>query len=162
MAENQQLTKFVVWAPDYTDASTLEKRLAVRPSHLETIHRLSKEGTIRKHQVAALTNNRRLMEAHHGITQVLVEAVLTPDSANAAPADRKFFGSCVIIEAESLEAARKVVENDVYYTAGVVSRPLYRSRVWTFLCIHGMAKWDKEKIQILPIMLALPLPHVSA
>lgn len=47
--------------------------------------------------------------------------VLTSDSADAAPADRKFFGSCIILEAESLEAARKLMENDIYYTSGVVS-----------------------------------------
>jgi uncharacterized protein YciI len=47
--------------------------------------------------------------------------VLTSDSADAAPSDRKFFGSCLIFEAESLEAVRKHVEEDVYYKTGVVS-----------------------------------------
>ena len=47
--------------------------------------------------------------------------VLTSDSANAAPADRKFFGSCIIIETESLEAVRNLIEDDAYYKAGVVN-----------------------------------------
>lgn len=51
--------------------------------------------------------------------------VLTPGSANAAPADRKTYGSFKIIEAESLEAAQKIIENDSYYTAGVVSVLLF-------------------------------------
>ncbi|KAF8135654.1 hypothetical protein EV363DRAFT_1321221 [Boletus edulis] len=98
MTTNQDLPKFVVWAPDYAGAQ--EIRLAIRPRHLENAHRLTKEGVI---------------------------------PANAAPADRKFFGSCLIIEAESLEAVRKIVEGDVYYKEGV---------------------WDKEKLQILPMLLA--------
>ncbi|KAG8213747.1 hypothetical protein J3R82DRAFT_10453 [Butyriboletus roseoflavus] len=48
MAEIQELAKFVVWAPDSTDVGTLEKRLAVRPSHLDNAHRLTKEGILRK------------------------------------------------------------------------------------------------------------------
>ena len=61
--------------------------------------------------------------------------VLTSDSANAGPADRKFFGSCIIIEAESLEAARKVIEDDVYYKADVVSvSPPIVGRVLGCLC----------------------------
>lgn len=46
--------------------------------------------------------------------------VLTSDSADAAPADRTFYGSCMILEAESLDAARKLIENDIFYKEGVV------------------------------------------
>ncbi|KAG9316412.1 hypothetical protein JVU11DRAFT_2446 [Chiua virens] len=106
------MTKFVVWAPDVADS----RRHAVQSRHFENIRRLIAEGTMR---------------AGGG--------VLTEDSANAAPGGRKF-GSCMIIEAESLEAARKIVESEVYYTEGV---------------------WDKEKLVILPIVLAHPLPPLS-
>ncbi|KAI9572120.1 hypothetical protein HD554DRAFT_2067090 [Boletus coccyginus] len=115
MATNQDLAKFVVWAPD---AGADERRLAVRPRHLENVHQLAKEGIIR-----------------------VGGAVLTSDPANPADAGRKFFGSFIIIEAESLEAARKIVENDIYYTTDV---------------------WDKEKLQVLPIMLATPLPPLPS
>lgn len=63
MAQNQELKTFIVWAPDSTSAGTLDRRLAVRPSHLDNIHRLTKGGIIREHRMAALTKNRRLMEA---------------------------------------------------------------------------------------------------
>ena len=84
--------------------------------------------------------------------------VLTSYSADAAPADRKFFGSCIIIEAESLAAARKLIENDIYYTSGVVSVLFCRTRC--FDSWHD--KWDREKLQILPIVMASPLPRVPS
>ena len=61
--KHQGLTKFVIWAPDYTDVGALERRLAVRPRHLENAHRLNTEGIIRKYRLAALTENRGLTEA---------------------------------------------------------------------------------------------------
>jgi len=87
--------------------------------------------------------------------------VLTSDPANAAPADRKFFGSC-IIEAESLEAARKIIENDVYYTAGVVSVLSSSDTLLGLFFDSWHGKWDKEKLQVLPIMLATPLPPLPS
>ena len=50
--------------------------------------------------------------------------VITPDSENAEPADRKFVGSMMVYEAESIEAVRKIVESDIYWTSGVVSSSL--------------------------------------
>lgn len=83
---------------------------------------------------------------------------MTSDSANAAPADRKFFGSCLIIEAESLETVRELIESDIYYTTNVV-RTLPSDALIYFDSWRD--KWDKEKLQILPIALAHPLPPVS-
>ncbi|KAF8844621.1 hypothetical protein BDN67DRAFT_942664 [Paxillus ammoniavirescens] len=114
MSANSELPKFVVWAPDCTDEGALARRLVVRSSHLENANRLTKQGIVRT-----------------------AGGVLTSDSADAAPSDRKFFGSCLIFEAESLEAVRKHVEEDVYYKTGV---------------------WDKEKLLILPILMATGLP----
>lgn len=118
MATNQKLTQFVVWAPDYGDAGAQERRLAVRPRHLENAHQLTTQGIIRKHRPAPY-ENRLLTERVMEYTGVGA-GVLTSDSANATPADRKFFGSCLIVEADSLEAAHKLIESDIYYTAGVV------------------------------------------
>lgn len=59
MATNQALTMFVAWAPYCTDAGTKELRLAVRPTHLANLERLTKEGIIRKHPVAACLPKRR-------------------------------------------------------------------------------------------------------
>lgn len=63
------------------------------------------------------TSDHRVAMAHTGTGGPL----LTADSADSAPADRKFYGSCLVLEAENLEAARKLIENDIYYTSGVVS-----------------------------------------
>jgi len=117
MATNHTSNTFIVWAPYQTDAGALERRRTVRGSHIDNAHRLTDEGIIRAGGV-----------------------VLASDSADAAPADRKFFGSCMILEAENLEAARKLIENDIFYTEGV---------------------WDKEKLEVLPILLANPLPPVQ-
>ena len=70
--------------------------------------------------------------------------VLTSESANAAPADRKFFRSCIIIETESLEAARQLIENDIYYTSGVVSVLFRRMRYLDFVLIHGMTSGPRK------------------
>lgn len=45
--------------------------------------------------------------------------MITPESVGSA--DKKMTGSVLIYEAESLDAVKKIVESDIYYTAGVVS-----------------------------------------
>ncbi|KAG2052425.1 hypothetical protein BDR06DRAFT_1056962 [Suillus hirtellus] len=40
MSSTPSLPKFVIWAPDYTDEGALERRLAVRPAHLENAKKL--------------------------------------------------------------------------------------------------------------------------
>lgn len=69
--------------------------------------------------------------------------VLTSDSTNAAPADRKFFGSCIIIEAESLEAARKLIEEDIYYKSGVVSLTSLLDACLD-VCVDGMPSGTRK------------------
>ncbi|KAJ3555706.1 hypothetical protein NM688_g2428 [Phlebia brevispora] len=100
---------FAVWAPDYTDPDALNRRLSVRPKHFENAKPLIDKGVMR-----------------------LGGALLDPSST-----EKKMIGSVVVYEAESLEACRKIVEEDIYYTAGV---------------------WDKEKLVILPWISAAPLP----
>lgn len=46
--------------------------------------------------------------------------LLDPASSETAP-EKRLIGSVMVYEAESLEAVRKIVEEDIYYTAGVVS-----------------------------------------
>lgn len=48
-------------------------------------------------------------------------AMLTPESIDTPTSDRKMVGSVLIMEAESLAAVRKAIEEDIYYTADVVS-----------------------------------------
>ncbi|EGN99624.1 hypothetical protein SERLA73DRAFT_53440 [Serpula lacrymans var. lacrymans S7.3] len=106
--------KFMVWAPDYTDQEALSRRLSVRSRHLEGARNLIGQGIIK-----------------------VAGGLLTPESLEAEAANQKLVGSALIYEAESLAAARKLVEEDIYYKSNV---------------------WDKEKLVILPINMATPLP----
>ena len=87
--------------------------------------------------------------------------MLTPESATLPAAERKMVGSVFVCEAESLEEVRALMESDVYYTSGVVSRVFrlcfaFRLVRWDLADERG--QWDKEKLVILPIALATPLP----
>ena len=54
---------------------------------------------------------------------------MTTESVAAAPSDKKFVGSCMIYEAEDLEAVRKLVEDDVYHKTGVVRMAMHLRRL---------------------------------
>ncbi|KAJ6454700.1 hypothetical protein C8R45DRAFT_1037749 [Mycena sanguinolenta] len=88
------LHKFVVYALDKTDEGALERRLAVRPKHLEKASTLISDGVIR-----------------------VGGALLSPESITGG--EKKIVGSCMIYEAESLETVKALVESDIYYTSGV-------------------------------------------
>ena len=45
--------------------------------------------------------------------------MLTPESITGG--ERKMIGSAFVLEAENIEEVRKIVEDDIYFTAGVVS-----------------------------------------
>ncbi|KAI6129435.1 hypothetical protein EDD16DRAFT_1545565 [Pisolithus croceorrhizus] len=109
--QNQQT--YIVWAPDYTDEGALARRMAVRQKHFVTANKLIKQGILK-----------------------VAGGLLTPETQDAAPGNRKFVGSALLYEAENLEAVRKLVEQDVYWTETV---------------------WDKDKIVILPIIMATTL-----
>jgi len=46
--------------------------------------------------------------------------LITPESQHAALTDKKFVGSVLLYEADSIEDVRKLVERDVYWTGNVV------------------------------------------
>ena len=48
--------------------------------------------------------------------------MLTPESIESANSKPTMTGSTIIFRAENIEAVRKIVETDIYYTTGVVSR----------------------------------------
>lgn len=77
--------------------------------------------------------------------------MLSPESIASPTAEKKMVGSMFICEAESLEEVRNVMENDVYYTSGVVSALFNIERRGTVLTVR---QWDKEKLVILPLALA--------
>ncbi|KAG1727599.1 hypothetical protein EDB19DRAFT_191617 [Suillus lakei] len=104
---------YMVWAPDYTEEGTLARRMAIRPKHLLGAKKLIAQGSMK-----------------------VAGGLLTPESQDAEPQDRKFVGSALIYEAESLEDVRRRVEADLYWKEGV---------------------WDKEKLVILPMVIATAL-----
>ncbi|KAF9467346.1 hypothetical protein BDZ94DRAFT_1305426 [Collybia nuda] len=106
--------RFFVYAPDNTAEGTFEKRLSVRPAHLESAKSRISDGFIRV-----------------GGVLLTEESIATPTS------DKKMIGSTFICEADSIDDVRKMVETDVYYTAGV---------------------WDPERIVIAPFMAATAIP----
>jgi hypothetical protein len=58
-------------------------------------------------------------------------AMLTPGSIETPASEKRMVGSVFIMEAANLAAVRTVIEEDIYYTAGV---------------------WDTEKIVIAPFV----------
>ena len=47
--------------------------------------------------------------------------MLTPESIETPNSEKKMIGSVLIMEAENMAAVRKAIEEDIYYTSGVVS-----------------------------------------
>ena len=47
--------------------------------------------------------------------------MLTPESIEAATNSPKMTGSVLILQAENIDAVKKIAETDIYYTTGVVS-----------------------------------------
>jgi hypothetical protein len=54
-------------------------------------------------------------------------ALLTPESVESPNAEKKMVGSVMIFEAKDIAEVKKMVENDIYYTSGVVSPPFFQS-----------------------------------
>ncbi|KIJ67522.1 hypothetical protein HYDPIDRAFT_84559 [Hydnomerulius pinastri MD-312] len=109
----RQCHPYMVWAPDRTDEGALARRMAVRPKHFVAANKLIKEGILK-----------------------VAGGLVTPETMDATPEHREFVDSALIYEAESLAAARKLVEQDLYWTENV---------------------WDKEKLVILPMIMATTL-----
>lgn len=110
---------YLVWAPDYADDGALARRMTVRPRHFITANKLIKQGI--------LSEQRRLGRVEYAassLTRSFIEVaggLITPESQDAAPADKKFVGSVLLYEADSIEEVRKLVEQDLYWTENVVS-----------------------------------------
>lgn len=96
-----------MFAPDKTEEGILARRFQVRPQHLERIHVFLKNGTLKD-------------------GGLMVDPEVEPEPGKLAA-----IGSCLILEAETLADAKKLVESDIYYTSGV---------------------WDPEKLVIVPFI----------
>jgi len=93
--------RFILYAPDNTEEGTVALRMSKRPDHLAVANELITNGTIK-----------------------VGGAMLDSESA-----DQKMVGSMIIYEADSLDAVKELVENDIYYKSGV---------------------WDTKNLVILP------------
>jgi len=62
--------------------------------------------------------------------------MITPESLELQGEQRQPVGSVLIVEAETLEQARTMMESDIYYTSGV---------------------WDPDQLRIMPLVLATAL-----
>ncbi|KAF9567916.1 hypothetical protein CPC08DRAFT_626012 [Agrocybe pediades] len=105
---------FFVYAPDKTEPGTLQRRLSVRETHLG--------GAKERHET--------------GFIQI-GGAITTPEAITNPDAPKNMVGSVFLIQAESIDDVKKMIENDIYYTSGV---------------------WDADKIVIAPFFSAFPLP----
>ncbi|KAF8558002.1 hypothetical protein OG21DRAFT_1383352, partial [Imleria badia] len=125
---------YLVWAPDYTDDGALARRMAVRPRHFITANKQIEQGILNEPlergcvRCAASPLTRCLTEVAGGL--------ITPESQDAALGNKKFVGSVLLYEADSIEDVRKRVERDLYWTENVR---------------------DKEKQLLLPILMATTL-----
>ncbi|KAF9453921.1 hypothetical protein P691DRAFT_718277 [Macrolepiota fuliginosa MF-IS2] len=109
------LNKYFVYAPDYPN--NVAHRYTVRESHLKDVKPLIEDGTFR---VA-------------GIIADPAQPTVTINNETRINAT----GSILIVEAETLEDVRKLIEKDIYWRKGV---------------------WDKEKMTIQPFFAATPFP----
>ncbi|KAL1945222.1 hypothetical protein VTO73DRAFT_2073 [Trametes versicolor] len=97
---------FSIYAPDYTDEEAVQRRLAVRQTHLDT--------------------------AAKNPSMKVGGAMLSPNDALDKPdLEKKMIGSFMILECDTYEDAKKMIEGDVYWTGNV---------------------WDKEKTVIRPFV----------
>ncbi|KAF8515022.1 hypothetical protein BU17DRAFT_51976 [Hysterangium stoloniferum] len=90
------LHRFVLYAPDYTDAGALQRRLDVRAQHMKAAKGLYDKG---------------LLQIGGG--------VLHSNGLEASDVTQTLTGSMLIYRAESIEEARKLVESDIYWTSNV-------------------------------------------
>jgi uncharacterized protein len=111
---------FAIYAPDYTEPGTLDRRISAREEHLKGIHRLRSSGIASTCSLAVVvppTMTTFFFCAEFGGPLLAPELVDEKDR-------KKMTGSLMFFEAESIEEVRKIVQSDIYYTSGVVRHPL--------------------------------------
>ena len=111
---------YLVWAPDYTDGGTLARRMTVRPKHFITANKQIKQGILSELELMLGVRCGAPSLTLLFSTEV-AGGLITPESQDAAPADKRFVGSVLLYEADSIEEVRKLVEQDIYWTENVVS-----------------------------------------
>ncbi|KAI0089636.1 hypothetical protein BDY19DRAFT_889336 [Irpex rosettiformis] len=108
---------FLVVAPDYMDADASKRRNDAKDSHIEHMGKFGKAGILRAGGGMLPADNY--------------------DFSSGA----KVTGSFMIFEAESIEAVKQIIEEDIFWTQSV---------------------WDHEKLQIIPFYSPLPIPPLMS
>ena len=70
----------------------------------------------------------------------------------------KLTGSIMIFECESIEAVKKIIEEDVYWTEPVVCNIFFSRCLGQLPTDCGITQWDHEKLQIIPFFSPAPVP----
>ena len=109
---------FIIWAPDYTAEDVLPRRQSLLQKHLEGIYALAAKGWF---SACSIFNACSLLY----FTQCIAESggyTVTPETTTNPVPERKVTGSMLIVEDESVEAVRKLIEADCYWTENIVSK----------------------------------------
>lgn len=94
---------FFVYAPDKTEEGTFERRMSVRPKHLEVAHERTTQGLIRTLETTVTEYTPMTIITHIWRCAGLGGGLLTPESTQSPDAPKKLIGSTFIYQAESLE-----------------------------------------------------------
>jgi uncharacterized protein len=105
---------FFVYAPDYTDPDAFNRRLSVRSQHLDRMLGLGKKGILSKYPAIVLSSALDLLTRITGMGGALV----SPETLETE--QKRLIGSGMMFEAESADAVRKILEEDIYWTSNVV------------------------------------------
>lgn len=101
MSSQAQPTRqlFFVYAPDKTEEGTFERRMSVRPTHLEVAKERTGQGLIRTFATKTCTQDW----LHNFILLGVGGGLMTPESIATPDAPKKLIGSTFIFQAESLD-----------------------------------------------------------
>ncbi|TFY67593.1 hypothetical protein EVG20_g3892 [Dentipellis fragilis] len=114
---NPNKRTYIMWARDYTDVECWSRREAATPEHLHDVMTKWEPGFLK------------------------VAGVTIPEQyANLPAADKRWNGSLIIGNTESLEAMWELVKSDAYYRDNV---------------------WDKDTIVVMEFFSATALPETA-
>lgn len=130
MSEVELQVTYVVWAPDSTTDDAAQKRAALRTEHAAYFDGWHAKGAIR--ELFSPTQRVRIRRADVAMLYTVYGGAMTAEDIKLpVPADLGFTGSAIVLKADSLEDAWKIIKGDVYYQEAVVSgilpQPLVRT-----------------------------------
>ena len=115
---------FLVFAPDVPNAQ--EARARHLPAHMERVQQLAQSGLLSECAKSHTAPSPMYNDSDYGPGTGLGGGLLPPDVRGTDPdAAEKIRGGFIIVKADNIEDAWKIVKEDILYTSGeVVSRQL--------------------------------------